>query len=119
MVAMAVEASVAQLLRTGFVHVDPHEGNMMFTEDDELCYIDFGLMARVDPINMEAFASGVCHMLAGKYYELSKGAAPRLCPADYSCHCPLLHLLCDFRALPGYRLGILLLALEEAVAVPD
>eukprot|EP00951_Prasinocladus_malaysianus_P024273 scaffold209083_cov27-Prasinocladus_malaysianus.AAC.1 len=73
MVAMAVEASVAQLLRTGFVHVDPHEGNMIFTDDDELCFIDFGLMARVDPINMEAFASGVCHMLAGKYYELTYG----------------------------------------------
>jgi len=71
MVAMAVEASVAQLLRTGFVHVDPHEGNMMFTDDDELCYIDFGLMARVAPQNMEAFASGVCHMLARKYDNLS------------------------------------------------
>eukprot|EP00873_Tetraselmis_striata_P030003 jgi/Tetstr1/450267/TSEL_037303.t1 len=71
MVAMAVEASVAQLLRTGFVHVDPHEGNMMFTDDGELCYIDFGLMARVAPQNMEAFASGVCHMLAGKYDKLS------------------------------------------------
>lgn len=73
MVAMAVEASVAQLLRTGFVHVDPHEGNMMFTDDGELCYIDFGLMARVAPQNMEAFASGVCHMLAGKYDKLSDG----------------------------------------------
>jgi len=72
MVAMAVEASVAQLLRTGFVHVDPHEGNMIFTPEDELCYIDFGLMARVDPVNMEAFASGVCHMLAGKYENLAE-----------------------------------------------
>lgn len=88
MVAMAVEASVAQLLRSGFVHVDPHEGNMLFTDDDELCYIDFGLMARVDPVNMEAFASGVCHMLAGKYVELSKGAADKSpCQRCFpSCH---------------------------------
>eukprot|EP00976_Prorocentrum_cordatum_P097237 1190914-Prorocentrum_minimum.AAC.5 len=32
MVQMAVEASVAQLIRTGVVHADPHEGNLIYTE---------------------------------------------------------------------------------------
>jgi hypothetical protein len=52
-VQMAVEASVAQLLRTGFVHADPHEGNMLYTHDGRLAYLDFGLMCTVQPAIME------------------------------------------------------------------
>lgn len=33
MVQMGVECSSAQLFRTGLVHADPHEGNMMYTDD--------------------------------------------------------------------------------------
>ena len=50
---MAVEASVAQLIRTGFVHADPHEGNMLYTTDGRLAFLDFGLMCTVQPRIME------------------------------------------------------------------
>jgi len=71
MVTMAVDATVAQLIRTGLVHADPHEGNLLYTQDGELCFLDFGLMARVEKNIMEAFASGVCHVLAGDWRALS------------------------------------------------
>ena len=70
-VDMAVEASVAQLIRTGFVHADPHAGNLLYGDDDNLVYLDFGLMCTVEPHIMEAFASGVCHLLAGDWMALA------------------------------------------------
>ena len=70
-VDMAVEASVAQLIRTGFVHADPHAGNLLYGDDDCLVYLDFGLMCTVEPHIMEAFASGVCHLLAGDWMALA------------------------------------------------
>lgn len=48
MVQMGVTCSSTQLLRTGIVHADPHEGNMLFTDDGRLAMLDFGLMCRVE-----------------------------------------------------------------------
>jgi len=72
MMQLAVEASVAQLLQTGLVHADPHEGNLMFGDDGRLWFLDFGLIARVDPGVMEAFASGIVHLLSGNFEELAE-----------------------------------------------
>lgn len=71
MVNMAVQASVAQLIRTGFVHADPHAGNLMLDTEGRLVFLDFGLMCRVEPYIMEAFASGICHLLAGDWKALA------------------------------------------------
>jgi len=71
MVQMAVECSVAQLLQTGLVHADPHEGNLIFTDDGQLCYLDFGLVTDVEPRHMEAFANGIVHLLSGDFRSLA------------------------------------------------
>jgi predicted unusual protein kinase regulating ubiquinone biosynthesis (AarF/ABC1/UbiB family) len=70
-VDMAVEASVAQLIRTGFVHADPHAGNLLLDDDGRLVFLDFGLMCTVEPHIMEAFAAGVVHLLAGDWRSLA------------------------------------------------
>lgn len=59
MTAMAVEAVTAGLVLTGQVHADPHEGNIMLADDGRLVFMDFGLMSKVEPDIMEAFASGI------------------------------------------------------------
>lgn len=61
---MAVEACVAQLVYTGFVHADPHEGNLMLLNDGRLCFLDFGLMSEVAPDIMEGFAKGIQNVLS-------------------------------------------------------
>lgn len=38
-----------QLLDTGFLHADPHPGNLLRTPDGRLCILDFGLVSEVDP----------------------------------------------------------------------
>ena len=59
MTYMAVEACTASLVVTGVVHADPHEGNLMLADDGRLVFLDFGLMSKVRPEIMEAFAYGI------------------------------------------------------------
>ena len=49
LVRMALESSVAQLLQTGMIHADPHEGNFLLGDDGKLCMLDFGLVTEMDP----------------------------------------------------------------------
>jgi predicted unusual protein kinase regulating ubiquinone biosynthesis (AarF/ABC1/UbiB family) len=42
-------AYLKQILVDGFFHADPHPGNVLLTEDDELALIDLGMVGRVLP----------------------------------------------------------------------
>lgn len=69
---MAVEACTASLVLTGYVHADPHEGNLMLDEDGSIVFLDFGLMADVEDTIMEAFAQGIQACLAEDWESLTK-----------------------------------------------
>lgn len=43
------EAYLDQILVHGFVHADPHPGNVLLTSDGRLALIDLGMVARVGP----------------------------------------------------------------------
>jgi len=45
-----------QIFEHGFFHADPHPGNIFVLPDNILCYIDFGMMGRIDLKNREDFA---------------------------------------------------------------
>jgi len=70
MVQMGVECSSAQLFRTGLVHADPHEGNMLFTDDGKLALLDFGLICRVNDEQQEAMANCILNILNSQWGEL-------------------------------------------------
>ncbi|CAE8616937.1 unnamed protein product [Polarella glacialis] len=72
LVNMAVEACVSQLVCTGFVHVDPHEGNILLTDDGRIAFLDFGLMGHVPSFVMEGFAAGIQYTLSGDYVNLAQ-----------------------------------------------
>lgn len=72
LVNMAVEACVSQLVCTGFVHVDPHEGNILLTDDGRIAFLDFGLMGHVPDFVMEGFAAGIQYTLAGDYLKVAQ-----------------------------------------------
>jgi ubiquinone biosynthesis protein len=42
-------AYLKQILVDGFFHADPHPGNVLLTEDDELALIDLGMVGRILP----------------------------------------------------------------------
>lgn len=62
--ALGAECSCAQLLRTSFLHADPHEGNVMLGDGGELVMLDFGLVSRVEPHHAESMASAILHFIA-------------------------------------------------------
>ena len=83
MAQMAVEACVAQLTYTGFVHADPHEGNLLLDSDGSLVFLDFGLISEVEPYIMEGFAQGIQCMIAGDWLGLTYVFRDvGMCPAD-------------------------------------
>lgn len=43
-----VRAYLKQLFLDGFFHADPHPGNIFITEDNAVCFIDFGMMGVLD-----------------------------------------------------------------------
>ncbi len=45
-----------QVFVHGFFHADPHPGNIFVLPDNILCYIDFGMMGRIDLRTRERFA---------------------------------------------------------------
>mmetsp|Transcript_88906 Transcript_88906/g.250389 ORF Transcript_88906/g.250389 Transcript_88906/m.250389 type:complete len:482 (+) Transcript_88906:230-1675(+) len=71
-VQMAVQACVVQLLLTGFVHADPHEGNLLYTDDGKLAFLDFGLMDTVEPKIMEGFADGIQGVVGGNWRRVTE-----------------------------------------------
>ena len=42
-----LHAAVKQILEDGFFHADPHPGNLLVTEDMNLCIIDWGMTGRL------------------------------------------------------------------------
>ncbi|MCD6487354.1 MAG: AarF/ABC1/UbiB kinase family protein, partial [Syntrophobacterales bacterium] len=45
-----------QIFKYGFFHADPHPGNIFILPDNVICYLDFGMMGRVDRYAREEFA---------------------------------------------------------------
>lgn len=43
------QAYLKQILVDGFVHADPHPGNVLLTDDDRVALLDLGMVARVTP----------------------------------------------------------------------
>ena len=43
-----VRSYFQQLFLDGFFHADPHPGNIFVTDDNAICYIDFGMMGSLD-----------------------------------------------------------------------
>lgn len=72
MTRMAVQACTASLVLTGFVHADPHEGNLMLDDEGNIVFLDFGLMSSVDDSIMEAFAQGIQACLSEDWLALTK-----------------------------------------------
>src|SRR5438876_245101 len=42
-------AYLQQILVDGFVHADPHPGNVFLTDDDRVALLDLGMVARISP----------------------------------------------------------------------
>lgn len=50
------ELILKQIFAHGFFHADPHPGNVFVLPHDVICYLDFGMMGRVDRRTRERFS---------------------------------------------------------------
>ena len=48
------KAYLQQILVDGFVHADPHPGNVFLTDDDRIALLDLGMVARITPYTQES-----------------------------------------------------------------
>jgi ubiquinone biosynthesis protein len=42
-----LRAAIRQILEDGFFHADPHPGNLLLTEENRLCLVDWGMVGRL------------------------------------------------------------------------
>lgn len=80
LIAIGVRCSLTQLLQCGFVHGDPHSGNILrrqvsgpssSTVGGSLCYIDFGMCVHVDERTRINLIRAITHLVNRNYTELA------------------------------------------------
>lgn len=64
--AIGVDSLMRQIFEDGFFHADPHPGNVFLLSGDRLCFIDFGMMGRVNDWERRDFLRAISHMLRGE-----------------------------------------------------
>ena len=65
---------LVQLLDSGFLHADPHPGNLLRTPDGKICILDYGLMTEVGQDKRYAFLEYIGHLTTANW----KGVATDL-----------------------------------------
>ncbi|KAJ3672129.1 hypothetical protein LUZ60_006850 [Juncus effusus] len=63
LVKKGVQASLIQLLETGILHADPHPGNLLYTSDGRLAFLDFGLICKMEPPHQHAMLAAIVHIV--------------------------------------------------------
>eukprot|EP00249_Psilotum_nudum_P021892 c28292_g1_i1 orf=189-3473(+) len=58
-----MEASLVQILDTGLLHADPHPGNLLYTPDGRMVFLDFGLICRMEREHQLAMLAAVAHIV--------------------------------------------------------
>ncbi|KAJ7559302.1 hypothetical protein O6H91_04G078600 [Diphasiastrum complanatum] len=67
MVNKGVQSSLTQLLDVGILHADPHPGNMLYTSNNNIGYLDFGLICRMERKHQYAMIAAVAHLVNGEW----------------------------------------------------
>uniref|UniRef100_A0ACD5Z4V2 Uncharacterized protein n=1 Tax=Avena sativa TaxID=4498 RepID=A0ACD5Z4V2_AVESA len=70
LVNKGVEASLVQLLDTGLLHADPHPGNLRYTTDGRVGFLDFGLLCEMEKKHKHAMLSSIVHIVNGDWASL-------------------------------------------------
>jgi len=61
--ARGADLTMKQVFVHGFFHADPHPGNIFILPNNVICYLDFGMMGRINRQEREDFADLVTHVV--------------------------------------------------------
>ncbi|KAJ3691485.1 hypothetical protein LUZ61_020649 [Rhynchospora tenuis] len=67
LVNKGVRASLVQLLDTGLLHADPHPGNLRYTPDGRIGFLDFGLLCMMEKKHQLAMLASIVHIANGDW----------------------------------------------------
>lgn len=67
LVKVALNCYLMQLLESGFLHADPHPGNLLRTQNGCLCVLDYGLMTQITLDQQYAFIDYISHLVNADY----------------------------------------------------
>ncbi|KAK3159402.1 hypothetical protein QOZ80_2AG0149680 [Eleusine coracana subsp. coracana] len=70
LVKKGVEASLVQLLETGLLHADPHPGNLRYTPEGCVGFLDFGLLCMMEKKHQRAMLASIVHIVNGDWASL-------------------------------------------------
>jgi len=62
--ARGCELVMDQIFGHGFFHADPHPGNIMVLDSNVICFLDFGMMGRIDRQSREQFADLLANVVS-------------------------------------------------------
>ena len=61
----ATEAVLKMIFVDGFFHADPHPGNVFMLPDNVLCFVDYGMMGRIDEERIDELLAFLVGLLTG------------------------------------------------------
>ncbi len=64
---LALTAYLTMLLDTGVLHADPHPGNLLRTDEGQLCILDWGLTTEITTDKQYAIIDYIAHLVAEDY----------------------------------------------------
>ncbi|EKS06686.1 ABC1 kinase family protein [Leptospira santarosai] len=72
-VELLVRAYVLMIFQYRFYHADPHPGNLIYTKDEKLCFIDFGAVGEMNVMKVFALKKIFLCAIAKDYYGVVSG----------------------------------------------
>eukprot|EP00177_Eucheuma_denticulatum_P002516 GFKZ01004517.1.p1 GENE.GFKZ01004517.1~~GFKZ01004517.1.p1 ORF type:complete len:711 (-),score=101.82 GFKZ01004517.1:1987-4119(-) len=72
LIGIGVQCSLQQLLDKGFVHADPHGGNLLRAKDGKLCYLDFGMCVEVEKSIRDDLIAAIVRLINRDYVNLAE-----------------------------------------------
>eukprot|EP00189_Rhodosorus_marinus_P007787 CAMPEP_0184751782 /NCGR_PEP_ID=MMETSP0315-20130426/43229_1 /TAXON_ID=101924 /ORGANISM="Rhodosorus marinus, Strain UTEX LB 2760" /LENGTH=916 /DNA_ID=CAMNT_0027231069 /DNA_START=350 /DNA_END=3100 /DNA_ORIENTATION=- len=75
LVEAGIRCCLTQMLDVGFLHADPHAGNLIRTQDGQLAYLDFGLMSTIPDNVRDSFLITILHLINREYELLAEDFA--------------------------------------------
>ena len=119
MAKQGLKAAIKQILDDGFFHADPHPGNILITEDERLCLMDWGMTGRLSERDRHELID-LLKSVVDKDSEAMVYALVRLSSAEEAIdqrglERELLEILDSYYAVPvkEMNIGQLLMAITE------
>lgn len=86
-IKIGVDAFATMVLDIGFVHADPHAGNVLITDSDDICLLDFGMVVEVPFPHRMAWAKCLYAMIRKDHNQtldnlIQIGFFPPDCPRE-------------------------------------